>query len=362
VDVSVVSSGHDVADARLLRTCDALTARGLAVEVLALGDPATGPGGTSVRSVGTRSGWSRRIRWAGTLPFRARGTVVVTLDPDLVPASLLRRAVRGGRVVVDVQEDYLALLADRSWARHGFGVAARLTARVATGLSRVADLTVVADDHVPPASARRRLVVRNLPTVGYLPPYTDPDPVPRALYIGDLRCSRGLFAMLDAIAAAPPWRLDLVGPVSAADRAKLEAWLATSPAADRVRLHGRLPPGAAWSRAAGAWAGLALLDDTPAFRAAVPSKLYEYLGCGLAVVTTPLPRMAALVDSSGAGVVVPDASAASDTLRRWRDRPEQLRDHRDAARRWADRHLGGPSPYDQLAGEVAALVTGSKER
>ena len=113
--------------------------------------------------------------------------------------------------------------------------------------------------------------------------------------------------MLAAVEAAPGWELDVVGPVAAADRAWLDDWFATSPAASRVRFHGRKPPKQAWALARGAWVGLSLLDDTPAFRDAVPSKLYEYLAAGLAVVTTPLPRAAAIVTESAAGVVVPDA-------------------------------------------------------
>src|SRR5690606_1577649 len=127
---------------------------------------------------------------------------------------------------------------------------------------------------------------------------------PRALYVGDLRRSRGLFAMLDAVAAAPAWSLDLVGPVAAGDVAELEARLSDPSLGSRVRLHGRRPPREAWALARGAWAGLLLLEDTPALRAAVPSKLYEYLACGLAVLTSDLPRSAEIVRSSGAGAVV----------------------------------------------------------
>ena len=42
-DVSLVTSGHDVADARLHRLVAALTDSGLTVEVIGLGDPAAAP-------------------------------------------------------------------------------------------------------------------------------------------------------------------------------------------------------------------------------------------------------------------------------------------------------------------------------
>jgi glycosyltransferase involved in cell wall biosynthesis len=180
--------------------------------------------------------------------------------------------------------------------------------------------------------------------------------VPRAIYIGDVRRSRGLPVMLAAVEAAPGWELDVVGPVAAADQAWLDHWVATSPAASRVRFHGRKPPLQAWALARGAWVGLSLLDDTPAFRDAVPTKLYEYLAAGLAVATTPLPRAAAIVTESAAGVVVPDADVLSATLRGWAEQPASLLPLRSSAGTWAATAFAGASGYDVLARRLSALA------
>ena len=110
------------------------------------------------------------------------------------------------RIVVDVHEDYTKLLADRAWARGLRAVAARAFVGFATRLAGGTDLTVVADEHLPPWSARHRVVVPNLPSAAFMPPVADRDPVPRAVYIGDLRESRGLFDMVEAIGAAPGWQ------------------------------------------------------------------------------------------------------------------------------------------------------------
>jgi glycosyltransferase involved in cell wall biosynthesis len=202
-------------------------------------------------------------------------------------------------------------LAGRALARLGQRVAAR------------ADLTVVADTHLL-EGAPRRLVARNTPDLAMLPEAAGPDARPRALYVGDLRPSRGLFAMLEALALAPQWRLDLVGPVREADQSRLEAFLEGRPGlAERVCLHGRRPPKEAWSLARGAWAGLSLLEDTTAFRDAMPSKVYEYLACGLPVLTTPLPRPAELVAKTGAGAVVAGPAQAAAVLRRWAEDPDE---------------------------------------
>ena len=87
--------------------------------------------------------------------------------------------------------------------------------------------------------------------------------------------------------------------------------------AGRVRLHGRQPPESAWRIASGAAVGLALLEDTPAFRAALPTKVYEYLAAGMAVLATPLPRVERLLAEAGAGEVVRNAAEAARFLRHW---------------------------------------------
>jgi glycosyltransferase involved in cell wall biosynthesis len=294
-----------------------------------------------------------------TLPLRVHGRVVLTLDPDLVPVAVARGLVSRSATVVDVHEDYAALLRDRGWAHGLVGAGARAVAASGSSLARWADVTVVADEHLPPGHARRRVVVRNLPDLSVLPPPTDPDARPRALYVGDVRRSRGLRTMLAAVEAAPAWTLDLVGPVAGADAEWLRDWRATSPAASRVRLHGRLEPQASWALAAGAWAGLSLLDDTPAFADALPTKVYEYLACGLAVLTTPLRRTAELVTAAGVGAVVADAQEAASVLDRWAADPDDLGRCRQAAAGWANEHLRGPSPYDELADIVAGLLTKS---
>ena len=377
-DVSIVTSGHDVADARLHREVAALHRAGLVVEVLGLGDPAGGPEGADVRTRARGSMPARAVR-ALRLPFAARGRVLLTLDPDVVPAALVAALVRRRRLVADVHEDYVALLADRAWVPGPLLRVIRWVARWCVGLAGRATLTVVADDHVPPRQdrCRRRLVVRNLPDPALLPPGRPvvDEPELRAVYIGDVRTSRGLRTMIEAVAAAPGWQLDVVGPVAAADAGWLAGRLTGADVAGRVVLHGRMPPRAAWEIGARASVGMMLLGRTPAFDDSVPTKLYEYLACGLAVLSTPMPRVAALLDGSPAAVLVPEADAASAAagnapaaagnaavdaaaaaLRAWADRPAELAKARAAALEWADRELRGASPYDALADRVAQLA------
>ena len=359
-DVSVLGTAHNSADARLHRYCAALTRAGLRVEVVARGNADDAPPRTVFRPVPKRGIVGRGLS-AVALPARARGTVLVTLDPDLVPAArLLRRVSPGRRLAVDLQEDYLAVLNDRPWAHGAVGLIAKLWAQASIALSRKADLTMVADHHVPPLDAKQRLVVRNLPDLSMLPPPAEPDAAPRTLYIGDVRESRGLFAMLRMIELAPDWELDIVGPVAAQDQQRLAEWQATSSAVSRVRLHGRMPPAQAWKLAPGAWAGVSLLASTPAFEAAMPSKIFEYFACGLPVLSSPIRRAAELVREAGGGVVVADPEAAAAALNAWSaDSAEGRANYeacREGARAWARRELAEANPHDIFAAAVAELA------
>lgn len=363
VDVSFVTSGHDVADARLHRLAAAARRVGLTIEVLGLGRVEDAPRAEFVTAT-PRGSFARRAVLAMRYAVRARGRVLVALDPDSLLACLVVARPRGRRVAADIHEDYEALLSDRSWARGPRGVVAARLARAATSAARRADLVIVADAHIPPRDVPDRLVVRNVPDLTMMPGPSALDEAPRALYVGDVRRSRGLLAMLDAIEAAPAWHLDVVGPVAAADAdAVSDDELERRGLLERVRFHGRQPPERAWRLASGAWCGLALLEDTPAFRDAVPSKLYEYLGSGLAVVVSDLPRQRQLVELAGAGAVVAaDTRAGAEcaaVLRGWSDDVKAIEAHRDHARQWREATLvtGG---YDDAVRALGVLAEGAR--
>lgn len=354
--VRILSVAHDVADARLARIVDALRRHGgVRVTLEGLDGGADAPDGVTVVRQ-PRAGALARVRRALLRPFVGGVDVLVVVDPDLVPAARLATWLRGSALVVDVHEDYRAVARDRPWARGVVGALARLVVRLVLAVAGRAELVTVADEHVPPTAARRRLVVRNRPALGVLPASGEPGPTPRAVYIGDLRPSRGLHTMIEAVAATDDWELDLVGAVAEVDVAALHEDLAARGLAERVRLHGRLPLADAWAVASGAWVGCCLLDETPAYVAAMPTKVLEYLAVGLPVLATPLPRVRSLLAEADAGVCVAGRDEAAATLRNWSADPQAIASLRANSRRWAADHLGGPSPFDEMAAAILSLA------
>jgi glycosyltransferase involved in cell wall biosynthesis len=282
--------------------------------------------------------------------------VLLTLDPDALVAARIVGTLRRRRVVADVHEDYARLVLDRNWPLGVTALGARVVVGVATHAARTSALTLVSDDHVPPLRARERFILRNEADGHLVGGPGPPGDTPRACYVGDVRPSRGLFTMLDAVAASPPWTLDVVGPVRSSDRTEMERRCAEPDLVGRVIWHGRQPPVRAWSVVEGAWVGFALLDDTPAFRDALPSKVYEYLAKGILPVVSDLPRQRQLLREVGAGVVVRDAEDAASALHAYASDPQRRRAEMRAAVSWTRQREDASAAYDRAAARVEAVL------
>jgi glycosyltransferase involved in cell wall biosynthesis len=356
--VTILSSAANIADARLHRLANALIASNITVDIWAPGKSEDAPKhATFHRAPGGKSLLARAWRDI-ILPIRAEGEIVLTIAPDLLPMARIVTRIKKQKLVADIFEDYLQLLNDRAWAKGALGTVARLVARLANAIAARADLTTVADIQVPPFNARQRLVVRNLPDLSMLTMAGTPDTQPRAIYIGDVRTSRGLRTMLQVAELSPDWRLDIVGGVATADQEFVNSWLTNNSAASRVAFHGRLAPNESWKIAQGAWVGLSLLEPTPAFVAAVPSKLYEYAACGLPIISTPLPRCVELVRQSEAGVIASTPTEIASAFNSWSSSAAGREDREKFAANalaWSSTHLDSAAEYGAFVSAITTL-------
>jgi len=360
LDISIISPGASLADARLHRIVNALIRDGKSVEIFAIGNPHDAPKGATIRTVNQSKGFLWRLHRAFYSPWRASGRILYTLAPEAQFFTWLTALLKRRIYCADVYEDYLSLLQDRKWAKRLFGLPGLLAsflARVGTRSAARAALVTVADVQVPPFKAKQRILLRNLPDATHLTQSGSLSTKPRAIYIGDVRESRGLHTMLQAAALTSEWTFDIVGPISENDAAWIHLWsIQNEDAASRVTFHGRLAPEKSWHLAKGAWVGLSLLEPTPAFIAAIPSKIYEYMSVGLATITTPLPRSADLIEQSQSGAIADGPASVASILQRWQQNPAEIEKIRTHAAAWAHKNLDAKGEYQSMTNAVDRLL------
>ncbi len=358
-DVSILAAARDASNARLQRIMASCLSEGLTIELFSSGHKSDVPEGVDFHIV-SKGSRATRVTNSFLLPWRARGKVLFTSDPEGAIAIWLSTLLRKRPWIVDVREDYRLLLEDRSWAQGVQKVLAICIAKLALFASARADVTVVVDDWVRPFEAKRRLVVTNAPEIRFLPDIQAPDSIPRALYVGDVRGSRGLWSMLRTLELAPAWHLDVIGTISHQDIPRVLAWKEHSAASHRVSFHGALNPAQSWEFAKGAWVGLSLLENTPAFQRAWPTKIGEYLACGIPVITTDLPRPREVIVATRAGATVDydtnelTAGQTAGILNSWAENPDKYKEVRVRAEAQVDFWRSGAS-YDLVAKAIAQL-------
>jgi glycosyltransferase involved in cell wall biosynthesis len=286
---------------------------------------------------------------AAALSSRAR--VVHLHDPELVWAvPVLRLAARV--VVYDAHED----LPDQVRGKEYLGPVVRrlavTVARLVVVAAGRADAVVAATPTIATRFPRgRTTIVRNLPVLRQvdLDAPAAPDRPTAAVYLGSLSRDRGVEVIADVAGSdtlPAGWRVVTAGPMDAAvDRRRFDALHRGG----RIDHRGVLEPTDARDLLLHARVGLLPLLPTPAYAASIPTKLFEYMAAGLAVVATDIPLWRELLGGATASAdcatwVPPgDADAVVRAIRRYADDPSLLAAHAEAGRnlvysryRWQD--------------------------
>lgn len=317
--------------------------------------PATEPGRSlRIHRLGGKKGRLRRFLAGRSLLAAAladRPDVVLVHDPELL--LWIGTVARRVPVVYDAHEDYAVMMLVKTWLPSFVRRAvSALVDKVERSAVRKCALLVVADDHLRErlgGTGTPSLVVRNYPPGDLLPPGSPlADRPPVVAYVGGVTAQRGLLIMLEAFeivrSRVGDAELLIVGP--AQDSAGLS--LRERPG---VRVSGRVSYAEIGGLLASARVGLALLADTPKYRRDVPSKLYDYMSCGVPYVASDLPGIRASVGESGGSLVAAgDAVAAADAIVRLLTDDAAALDAREGG-------LAAVRERFSFEGEGAALVT-----
>ena len=227
--ILVVSSAHRASDGRIAqKQAKTLADAGYAVTVLAL-ERAKGtslpPGPEFVEYAPPAARTRRfllRLPWLLVYCAGNRFDAYHLHDPDLILIGSFLKLL-GRRVVYDVHESYPMVVLDRAWIPQALRpLLSRIWRKLEAAFVRRVDLTVTAHHAVSEQFPEGNVItVQNFPILADWKAAADVPPMAqrphRVLYYGDLTEQRGLFTMLQAIAAVetdPPPVLRLGGSLS----------------------------------------------------------------------------------------------------------------------------------------------------
>jgi glycosyltransferase involved in cell wall biosynthesis len=184
--------------------------------------------------------------------------------------------------------------------------------RVLTGFVAATELI---GEGFPP---NKTVVVRNFPPVRVLEmsrgglPIEDRNNV--VVYVGGLSRERGIGEAVEAFRQVkiPDAELWLVGPFY--DPSFQRKILSSLP--PNVKWLGQRPYSEVFQILRLAKVGIVLLHDTPAHKACLPIKLFEYLGAGIPVIASDMPHLQPVVEGCGVQVNPLDVEAIAATVAR----------------------------------------------
>lgn len=266
----------------------------------------------------------------------SRAPIVHLHDPELVWAVPVLRGLHR-TVVYDAHEDLPAQMRGKEYlgpvARRVSTVAAHAVLVVARRARTVVAATPTIARRFP---VDRTVLVRNVPQLRAedtaVQSVIDRDKT--VVYIGSMSRDRGL-DVLTGVASSRKlpdgWRVRTAGPIDGAvDRRAFDDLVR----ARRIDHRGVLLPNAARDLLVSARIGLLPLFPTPAYAASIPTKLFEYLAAGLAVVATDVPLWRELLAGADCATWVPpgDPEAVVAAIRRYDEDPELLLRHATSGR------------------------------
>ena len=307
-NVLIITTGHDLEDGRLVRHHRSLLRAGITV---------------NLQKISTRSRFSRFF-WGPVSAYRliktSSANCVILPDPELqlfLPPFLHRKFA----VISDVHENYEQVLFDRVWISRSMVPPIKILTKILRKVrDRWSHVVVTVDNSL---ALDDYLIVSNHPNPVDLPQPPESPPKMRLVYVGDIRESRGLSAMLRLIQAIPSLGLDLVGPCENAE--SLYQKIDDLDLTDRVNWHGRCSYDRSWELASHCLAGLSLLSSTPSFRDAVPTKIWEYWAVGLPILAFDVPGQSKVIHAAKGGVVG-SHDELIETLEAWIVSPILARD------------------------------------
>jgi glycosyltransferase involved in cell wall biosynthesis len=305
--VCMLSSVHSADDIRIVeKEARSLSRIGHAVTVVARPPRPRHSGDIEFKLVELPavSRWKRPWvigRAAVALARSTKADVVQFHDPELIPFALTLRS-QGCKVIYDVHEDVPADIYSKSWIPRGIkpmvAMGAELVERMtAPHFDAIVAATPAIADRFRAYGASVKVVRNSVRLDEFIVPTATTKRRRQAAYVGRISFDRGLVEMVEACATAQ-LPLVLAGSMGFEET----AWLEKSSA--NVLYRGKLGRSELAALLNESLVGLNLLLPEPNYVRSLPTKIFEYMAAGLAVITSDLPTSREIVETAGCGFVV----------------------------------------------------------
>lgn len=266
-------------------------------------------------------------RWTRHLAQSARAfapDVIIVRDLPLGPAAIALGRRRGIPVILDMAENYPAMIADiwKSGRQRPLDFLVRNPRAVRAVerhcLARVDTTLVVVEESRDRLIAlgtapERVVVVSNTPPASRVAEGRPPAAGLHVVYLGLLELPRGVAELIEAAALLrerhPSLRVTLIG--DGRDRSLLETLARERRVlGNGVEFLGFVPNQRALEIVGSAAIGVVPHHAVESWNTTIPNKLFDYMAAGLAVVTSDAAPAARVVRSTGSGVVFRSGDAA----------------------------------------------------
>lgn len=241
-------------------------------------------------------------------------------NPDLMPYMLLLK-LKGKRVVYDIFENYIVRFRNRGLPRFAENILMKLwrkwehfvikrldgivvvTESIFEGfrrqakdhmiMSNMTDLVLLKDIDVPPVENRQKML--------YVSGNNNPN-----RHVEEL-----IMAAPAIIAAVPDAKIKIVGRYPEGYREVLQAKIDKMNLSQSVILEGNLPWLQNFNRTCEAQIGCVFWEKNENYSVTIPNRVFEYLFCGLAVLSEDTVELRKVIDYSKAGMYCDSSDPAS---------------------------------------------------
>lgn len=249
--------------------------------------------------------------------FRHGYDIITVVNPELLPLAIILKFFSGSRIVFDCQEAWVdSIRYHKSYlgwfGRHVLSIAVKFMLFLS---SRLLDGFIFSDENMSEdfkkLPTNRQICFHNFPWLGMFP--REPKPWPQRqydmVYPGTLSRTGGLFVILEAISLLkqqiPNLKCLFIGELSAEMQKQVDTFIRKNSLDGNIMFTGPLPHSEVPFLLKDSKIGFVGLLNLPKFYKNIAGKIFDYMACGVPIVSVDLPPERQYITSGVHGYLVP---------------------------------------------------------